>query len=92
VNDCGDVYYISTKGLIRGFNHLINKCYTPAALPLQALIENIKHHEKNDEQPQITPEEKDEQFQRVIQEFTVENDHNLYVALSNSPHRYFYDK
>jgi len=92
INECGDIYYISTKGLIRGFNHLINKCYTPAALPIQVLLENIKQRAKEAEQPQIISEEKDEQFQKIIDEFVVEKDHNLYVSVSSSQDRFFYNK
>jgi hypothetical protein len=53
VNECGDIYYISTKGIIRGFNHIINKCYTPAALPVQVLLENIKQQTKGPDPPTL---------------------------------------
>jgi len=56
------------------------------------LLENIKQRAKEAEQPQIISEEKDEQFQKIIDEFVVEKDHNLYVSVSSSQDRFFYNK
>ena len=41
VNSQADVYYVSTKGLIRGFNYVHKTCYTPVPVYLQSLIEGI---------------------------------------------------
>jgi hypothetical protein len=67
MNDAGDIYYISTKGLIRGFNHVKAQCFTPASLPIQILLENIKNDQKIIvDQSQQMIEEKDETYQRII--------------------------
>ncbi len=41
INELGDVYYISTKGLIKGFNHISKTCYTPVPVILQSLLEGV---------------------------------------------------
>jgi hypothetical protein len=38
VNQMGDIYYVSTAGLIKGFNHQAKTCYTPVPVVLQSLI------------------------------------------------------
>ncbi len=38
VNECGDIYYLSTKGLIKGFNHIAKKCHTLVPIPIQSLL------------------------------------------------------
>ena len=42
VNQSADVYYITTKGLIKGFNYENKICYTPVPVALQCLIEGVK--------------------------------------------------
>jgi len=42
LNTQGDIYYISPKGLIKGFNHQEKTCYTPIPVTLQSLIEGVK--------------------------------------------------
>ena len=42
VNQYADVYFISTKGLIKGFNYTKKICYTPVPVTLQCLIEGVK--------------------------------------------------
>ncbi len=46
VNKQGDIYYISTKGLIKGFNHQTKSCYTPVPVALQSLLEGIDWKQK----------------------------------------------
>ena len=38
----GILYYINCDGYLIGFNHLANKCLTPAPVPMHALFDNGK--------------------------------------------------
>lgn len=81
VNAAGDVYYLSPKGLIRGFNLSQRNCLTLVPVPLQRLLEAVGW------QPSKLPEEE----QRVVEEFSAEEqDHNLYLTLAHCRDRYFY--
>ena len=42
INRQGDIYYVSTKGLIKGFNCIKKACYTPVPVSLQSLLEGVK--------------------------------------------------
>ena len=83
INPQGDLYYITPKGLVKGFNHLDKTCYTPVPVTLQSLIEGTKW--KADEKQ----EDKDD-FERVVDDCWVEANHNLYLSLCGSKNRYFY--
>ena len=72
VNEEADVYFVSTKGLVKGFNHRSQICYTPIPVTLQSLMEGISWK---------TTEEKEDGFERVLEDCWVEDNHNLYVSL-----------
>ncbi len=42
VTSAAVVYYINCDGYLIGFNHLTNKCLTPAPVPIHMLFDNGK--------------------------------------------------
>lgn len=57
-------------------------------MSLQSLTQGIKWSPADSKGGNA--EEREEQFQAIVQEMTVESNHNIYVSLYNTKNRYFF--
>ena len=66
INREGDIYFLSPKGLIKGFNYIKKSCYTPVPVSLQGLLEGVKWKPAESKE-----DEREEEYQTIIDDFHV---------------------